>query len=227
MKRLALLLICLLAVSALVSSSVFADDAAVGKSLSVRTFQFKYKQADQAAAVIKPYMTAGGSMSIQPGSNALVVTDDAEALKKIAAAIAQFDTAPQMFRLSIRLIAAERVPADRARVDHGLEDVAPKLALLRYNLLNTVGSAEVTLKEGDPSVVEMGSYRANFAFGEYDAASDSIRVSDFRLARLEGDQLSPMLKTTLNLKLGLTLVLGATKQPNSQRALMIVVTAKR
>jgi hypothetical protein len=36
-----------------------------------------------------------------------------------------------------------------------------------------------------------------------------------------------MLKTTLNLKLGLTLVLGATKQPNSQRALMIVVTAKR
>lgn len=223
MKRLALLLMCLLVVSA----NVFADDAAVGKSLSVRTFQFKYKQADKAAAAIKPHMTASGSMSIQPGSNALVVTDEPDALKKIASVIAQFDTAPQMFRLSIRLVAAERVADARAHVDRGLEDVAPKLALLRYNSLETVGSAEVTLKEGDPSVVEMGPYRANFAFGEYEAASDSIRVSDFRLARLDGDQLAQMLKTTLNLKLGLTLVLGATKQPNSQRALMIVVTAKR
>ncbi len=223
MKRFAFLMMCLL----LVSANVFADAADVGKSLSVRTFQFKYKQADKAAAAIKPFMSASGSMSIQAGSNALVVTDAPENLKKIASVILQFDTAPQMFRLSVRIVAAERVAADRSRTDRSLEDVAPKLALLGYNLLETVGSADVTGKEGDPSILEMGPYRANFGFGEYDAASDSITLDDFRLARLDGDQLAPMIKTTLNLKLGRTVVVGATKQPNSQRALMIVVSAKR
>jgi hypothetical protein len=53
-----------------------------------------------------------------------------------------------------------------------------------------------------------------------------VQLADFRLSRLEGDQLSPMLKTTLNLKLGQTVIIGATKQPQSQRALMIVITAQ-
>jgi hypothetical protein len=223
MKRFAVLWLCLLFASA----NAFADAADVGKSLSVRTFQFKHKQAEKAAAVIKPFMSAEGSMSIQPGANALVVTDSPENLKKIAAAIAQFDSPPQMFRLSIRLVAAERVAEDKARVDRSLEDVAAKLSLLRYNLLEGVGAAEVLGKEGDPGVVDLGSYRANFAFGEYDPASDSLKLGDFRLARLDGDQLAPMMKTTLNLRLGQTVILGATKQPGSQRALMIVVSAKR
>lgn len=223
MKRLVVMWCCLL----FVSVNVFADAADMGKSLSVRTFQFRHKQADKAAAAIKPFMSAEGSMSIQPGANALVVTDAPENLKKIAAVIAQFDAPPQMFRLSIRLVAAERVAEDKARVDRSLEDVAAKLSLLRYNLLEGVGAAEVLGKEGDPGVVDLGTYRANFAFGEYDPASDSLKLSDFRLARHDGDQLAPMMKTTLNLKLGQTVILGATKQPGSQRALMIVVSAKR
>ncbi|HET8797070.1 MAG TPA: secretin N-terminal domain-containing protein [Thermoanaerobaculia bacterium] len=222
MKRFALMMMCLL----LVSASVYAD-AAEGRSLSVRTFQFKHKQADQAAAAIKPLVSASGSMSIQPGANALVVTDEPENLKKIAAAIAAFDTPPQTFQLSIRIVSAERAAADRGRVDRSLEDVAPKLALLRYNVLENAGAADVLGKEGDPGLVDLGTYRANFAFGEYDAASDSLKLSDFRLARRDGDQLAPLLKTTLNLKIGQTVILGATRQPDSQRALMIVVAVKR
>jgi hypothetical protein len=223
MKRLVLLLMCLLAVSA----TLYADAGDGSRNLSVRTFQFRHKQADQAAAVIKQFMSAQGSMSIQPGANSLVVTDDPENLKKIASVIAQFDAPPQTFQLAIRLVSAERAAADRAHVDRELDDVAAKLALLRYNVLERVGSADVLGKEGDPGVVDIGPYRANFAFGEYDPASDSLRLSDFRLSRLDGDQLAPMMKTTLNLKIGQTLILGATRQPNSQRALMIVVSAKR
>jgi hypothetical protein len=222
MKRLALFLIALL----FVSTTAFADAAESGKSLSVRTFQFKHKQADKAAAIIKDSLSAEGSMSIQPAANALVVTDKAENLKKIAVVLTQFDTPPQTVVLSMRLVSAERVAGDRAKTDASLQDVAAKLALLRYNLLENAGSAEVSGKEGDPSTVEMGTYRANFAFGEYDPASDTIQVSDFRLSKLEGDVLSPMLKTTLNLKLGQTVILGAARQPNSQRALMLVVVAK-
>ena len=229
MKRFFLSVVVMLLVSAPVFADAAAPDAAdrVGKSLVVRTFTFKNKQADKAAAIIKSLMSADGSMSIQPSANSLVVTDSAANLKQIAAALADFDKPAQPFRLSIRLVSAGRVAADQGHVDELLKDVAPKLALLRYNSLENSGSAEFDGKEGEPGLVDLGMYRADFHFGEYDPASDSIKVSDFKLARLEGDVLAPMMKTTLNLKLGQTVIIGATRQPNSQRALMIVVTAKR
>src|SRR5687767_9116077 len=103
MKRIAIVSMILL-----LSVPAFADAADVGKSLSVRTFQFKYKQADKAAAMIKSLMSGSGTFTVQPGANSLVVTDDPENLKKVAAAIAEFDTPAQPFHLAVRLISAGR-----------------------------------------------------------------------------------------------------------------------
>lgn len=224
MKRLLTIVLTLL----LVTASAFADDAAdAGKSLSVRTFQFKFKKAENAAAVIKSLMSEEGSMSIRPAGNSLVVTDLPENLKKIAAALADFDAEAQQFRLSVRIVAASRAGANEGRVPAELRDVASKLALLRYNSLDNIGSAEVLGKEGELGQVDLTGYRADFKIGEYDPASDSINLEDFKLARLAGDQLTPLMKTTLNLKLGQTVIISAQKQPQSQRALMIVFSVKR
>jgi hypothetical protein len=222
MKRIAVVLMTLLFVSA----TVLADAADAGKSLSVRTFQFKHKQADKAAAMIKSLLSASGSMSIQPATNALVVTDEPENLKKITAALAQFDAAPQPFHLTVRLISAGR-GGKGARLPDELRDVESKLAVLRYDSVESLGAAEIDGKEGDPGIVSLAAYRADFKFGEYDPASDTISISDFQLSRLAGDQLTPMMKTTLNLKLGQTIVVGVTRQANSQRALMMVLSARR
>jgi type II secretory pathway component HofQ len=211
----------------LLSTAAFADAADGGRNLSVQTFLFKFKQAETAASVIKPLMSAAGSMQIQPAANSLIVTDAPENMKRIAAALKQFDAPAQAFRLNVRLVSARRAAAGEARVDADLSDVSSKLALLRYNVLERLGVADVTGKEGDPGIVELGQHRADFRFGEYDPATDSLKVSDFRLSRLEGDQLNPLVKTTLNLKLGQTVIIGVTKDAQSQRALMIVVTAKR
>jgi hypothetical protein len=224
MKRLLTIALTLL----LFSTVALADDAGdVGKSLSVRTFQFKYKKAENAASAIKALMSSEGSMSIRPGANSLVVTDAPENMKKIAAALAAFDTEAQPFRLSVRLVSAARAASDESHVPSELRDVASKLSLLRYNALESVGGAEVEGKEGEPGQIDLNGYRADFKFGEYDPASDSINLVDFRLSRLEGDVLAPMMKTTLNLKLGQTVIIGATKQAQSNRALMIVFSAKR
>jgi hypothetical protein len=222
MKRIAVvsMMLCLLA------APMFGDAADVGKSLSVRTFQFKYKQADQAAAMIKSLMSASGTFTVQPGANSLVVTDDPQNLKRIAAALATFDAPAQPFHLSVRLISAAKGGA-AARVPEGLRDVESKLSLLRYNNLESLGSAGVDGKEGDTGSVDMTGYRADFKFGEYDPASDSIQISDFKLSRLEGEQLAPMMKTTLNLKLGQTVIMAVTRDAQSQRALMMVLSARR
>jgi hypothetical protein len=210
-----------------VSAAAFADAADVGKNLSVRTFQFKYKQADKAAAMIKSLMSGSGTFTVQPAANSLVVTDDPENLKKIAAAIAEFDAAPQPFQLSVRLVSAGRGGGGRARVPENLRDIESKLALLRYDSVEALGSASVDGKEGDAGTVDLATYRADFHFGEYDPASDSIKISDFKLSRLGGDQVAPLMKTTLNLKLGQTVIMAVTRDAQSQRALMMVLSARR
>lgn len=221
MKRLLMNLMAIL----LVSAAALAETADVGKTLSVQTFQFRNKQADKAAGVIKPLMSADGSMSIQPAANSLIVTDHPENMKRIAQALVQFDRPATSLLLSVRLVGASR--GAQAKVDPVLNDIASKLALLRFNVLENLGSADAGGKEGEPGQIELEGYRAEFKFGEYDPATDTVKVSDFKLSRLEDDQLTTIMKTTLNLKIGQTVIIGATKQPQSQKALMLVVTAKR
>jgi len=225
MKRVLVVFVALL----MLSSAAFADDAAAGaKSLSVHTFTFKYKDADKAAAMIKSLLSAEGSMSIQPSTNALVVTDRTDNLKTITKALTEFDVAPQAFRLTVRLVGASRVEGTAPKVADELRDLAPKLAMLRFNALEALGSADVAGREGDPGIVTLPTgYRADFKFGEYDPASDSLKVSDFHLSKLQKDQLTSLLKTTLNLRIGQTYIVGATKAPQSQRALMIVLVARK
>lgn len=212
----------------MMTSVAFADDAAAGaKSLSVRTFTFKYKDADKAAAMIKPLMSSEGTVSMQASTNALVVTDRPENLKAINKALTEFDLPPQAFRIVVRLVGASRGEGG-PRVKDETKDIAPKLAMLGFNSLEDLGSADVAGREGDPGIINLASgYRADFKFGEYDPASDSVQISDFRLSKQQSDQLTPLLKTTLNLRIGQTYILGATKAPKSQRALMIVLVARK
>ena len=225
MKRFSILLMVLM----MTAGGALAGEAgpvAAAKQLSVHTFTFKYKDANKAAAMIKSLMSAEGSESIQPSTNALVVTDRPENLKAITKALADFDVAPQAFHLVARLISASR-EANGARVPDETKDIAPKLAMLGFNSLEDLGSADVTGSEGNPGIITLSTgYRADFKFGDYDPASDSIQIADFHLSKQQSDQLTSLLKTTLNLRLGETYILGA-RNPKSPHALMIVLVARR
>ena len=229
-KRVFLMMSMMLALSGAAFAEPAAAAADAKPALAVRSFTFKFKQADKAAAAIKPLLSKEGSMSIQPSTNSLVVTDRAENLKTVAKLIGDFDKEPQSFRLYVRIVGASRVEGT-PKIPDDLKDVARKLAILPYNSFENVGESTVQGKEGDPGVIDMQTgYRANFKFGEYDPASDSIAVNDLQIARLTGaqkDQLTSLLKTSLNLTIGQTYILGASKAPQSQRALMIVLVARR
>jgi len=228
LKRVLLLMSMILAFCGTAIAEPAALDAKTG--LAVHSFTFKFKQADKAAAAIKPLLSADGSMSIQPSSNSLVVTDRAENMKTVARMIADFDKEPQSFRLYVRIVGASRVE-HAPKIADDLKDVARKLSMLPYNAFEGVGEATVQGKEGDPGLVDMQTgYRADFRFGEYDPSSDSIAVKDLQISRLTGaqkDQLTSLLKTSLNLTINQTYILGASKAPQSQRALMIVLVARR
>jgi hypothetical protein len=206
---------------------VFAEPADGAKaSLSVRTFQFKYKDADRAAAMIKALLSAEGSMSIQPTANSLVVTDHADNIKAVATALNDFDAPARTVKLSVRLVAASKAEIAPKPVEE-LKDIAKSFAMLGYNAVESIGSADVESREGEPGTIDLGDgYRADFKFGEYDPASDSVKLNDFRLSRLQKDQLTQLYKTTLNLKIGQTVIVGA-KRPAGGRALSIAFMARK
>jgi hypothetical protein len=224
-KRMFLTLFLVLSIAGAAYAEPVTADAE--KTLSAKTFQLKHKEADKAAAMIKQLMSAEGSVSIQPGTNSLVVTDRPDKLKSIAAAMAKYDAPPQPVQLSVRLIAASREGAPR--VPDELKDVAGMMSsLVRYNAFESVGSVSVEGREGEQGLVDIGSnYRAEFRFGEYDPATDTVRVTDFKLSRVQNEQLTQLMKTSLNLKPGQMIIMGAARDPQSARAVMIVFTAKR
>jgi len=225
MKRVLILLtLCLFATGVAIAAP--ASPAGDVKALNVRTFQFKYKDADKAAAIIKPLMSAEGSMSIQPASNSLVVTDRAEKMKGITDALAAFDTPPHQVKLSLHLVGASRA-ATATKVPAEMREIGAKLAVLRYNAIDDLGNANVEGHEGQPTTIDLqNGYRVDFKFGEYDPSSDSIQLDGFRLSKVEKDQLVQVYQATLNLKVGQTLIFGATKT-QGQRAIFLVFNARR
>jgi len=217
----------------LLATSAMAEPSDAGKKLLARTFAFKHKEADKAAAIIKPLMSAEGTINLQPSTNSFVVTDRPENMKSISSAIAQYDVAPRQFRIVVRIVAASRVAAENVpKIDEELKEVAANLTALRFNAFEDLGERTIEAKEGETGRFQLETgYSANFQIGEYDPSSDSVKVSDFVLSKVQGSaqqtDVAPLLKTTLNLKLGRMVILGASKVPDSQRALMIVVVAQR
>jgi len=229
MKRVTLIVLILLATAA----SGLAQEA--GSKVVVQTFKFKFKTAERAAAMISSLISSEGSVSIQPGANVLVVTDRAGNMEQIASALESYDVASREFKLQIRLVAAGRVPGRAPEVPDGLKEIAGKLSgVLRFNSFEELGALEVKSREGDAVRSNIDTdYHADFVVGEFDPVSETIQLSNFKLSRYEiADDTqkktrSEVLETTLNLKVGQTVVLGASRLPDSQRALMLIVVARQ
>jgi hypothetical protein len=214
--------------------AAFAGAAQTDGKVAVQTFKFKFKSAERAATVISSLMSAEGSVSIQPGNNVLVVTDRASNVEKIAGVLARWDVASREVTLEIRLVAAGRVAGRAPEVPADLEQIAGKLSgVLRFNSFENLGKIEVKASEGDAVRSDIdGAYHAELTMGELDPVTETIQLSDFRLSRYdaatgtEKKTRSEVLRTTLNVKVGQTVVLGASRLPDSDRALMLIVVAR-
>lgn len=215
----------------LVSSFAWAndDDAA---ALRTRSYKLSHRLPERAAAVIRSLISSEGSISIQPGNNTIVVTDRAENLASITRALEQFDAPGKPFRIELKVVAASRAGTP-AKVPEDLKEVSARLgAVLKFNSFEKLAEFNAEGKEGDTLAnLEISqAFRADVTFGEYDPVKDVVRLQDLQISRVQAgdpDAVEPLLKrTTLNLKVGQTVILGA-QRPESDRALMFVLIARR
>ncbi len=215
---------------ALLGSAVAVAAPAADEKLTARPFQFKFRDASRAASVIKPLISASGSVSIQPSSNTIVVTDTPAALRGIARAIAEYDAPPKTFTVELRLVAASNT-RNPPPVPEDLREISAKLSgVLRFNRFDKLGEIRAMGREGDPVLADLdGSYRADFKMGEFDPISQTLQLSEFRILRVPqgGGEVQQIFRnSTLNLRIGQTVVLGASRLPDSNRILMLVLTAR-
>jgi len=181
-----------------------------GPRLDTRTFQLKYLDGGEAAALLSPYVfsdrkDAPGQMNHVRGS--ITVRETPDNLEKIARVLAEYDRPKPSVRLNFQIIQADGAPTK----DPAIADVEAELRkLFRFRGYRLVAEAvaggmegsevrQIVSGVGGPYIITANIFDARGA-----GDSGSVRIK----AELFVDRYGNVLNTAVTLRPGQTAVLG-------------------
>jgi hypothetical protein len=211
--------------------AISAASARAAEPVGVKVFLLRYKRVEEATLLVRPLLSDSGSILLQPKINALTITDRTAALNTIAQALAQFDVPPRGFSIAVKIV--------RARADVAAGDLSKEIGgignklreVFRFNDYSLIDSAVMGGAEGESvSYLLGGEYRLTFRI-EAAGQGSTLRLTAFALAReragANGRRFDvPLFRTTLNIGLNQTLVIGASKEEASKKALLLILLAQ-
>jgi len=211
--------------------AISAASARAAEPVGVKVFLLRYKRVEEATLLVRPLLSDSGSILLQPKINALTITDRTAALNTIAQALAQFDVPPRGFSIAVKIV--------RARADVAAGDLSKEIGgignklreVFRFNDYSLIDSAVMGGAEGESvSYLLGGEYRLTFRI-EPAGQGSTLRLTAFALAReragANGRRFDvPLFRTTLNIGLNQTLVIGASKEEASKKALLLILLAQ-
>jgi hypothetical protein len=211
-----------------VLSSIFLAAAGSAEPMGVRVFVLKHKRVEEATLLVRPLLSDSGSILLQSKINALTITDRESALNAVARALAQFDLPPRSFAVAVKIIraSADLPVGDLSREIGGIGNKLREV--FRFKDYALIDSTVLHGSEGDGvSYLLGGEYRLGFRI-EPAAEGPMLRFSQFSLYREKADEMgrkriSPLFRTTLNVALNQTMVIGASKEESSKKALILVL----
>ena len=202
--------------------------------LATRTFSAHYRSVDDIVALIQPAISDRGSYAVQPRIKSVTVTDTIESLHRIEDLVAGYDLPPRAVSLVVQLMRAEEgAPQEKPPRRMGLPPSVIQ-DVTKWGVVTQLGSASLATAENGSGSVALGSgaeeFRVQFQVGAVTPKIGVIRVERFALERIrrapDGQtRYTPVMDLVLNLKAGVTTVLGATSSQDSKQALFISVTA--
>lgn len=221
-------LLALLILAALAGS---ASAAAAPDAVSSKTFTAHYRSVDDIVALIQPAISEHGSYMVQPRIKSVTVTDTPQSIVHIEELIAGYDLPPRAVTLVVQLMRAEEgAPQEKPARRMGLPPSVIQ-DVTKWGVVTQIGSASLTTAENETGSVALGDdYRVQFHAGAVTPKIGIIRMERFALERIrrgsDGQpRYSPVMDLVLNLKAGVTTVLGATSSQDSKQALFVSVTA--
>jgi hypothetical protein len=204
---------------------------ASGVPTQERLFRLQYKSIDEAVALIRPLLSEDGTLLLQPQRRAITVHDRPERLAQVQEFLSAWDVPPRNVRLTIQLIRARAVEGGAVRLSQELRGVGEALKdVTRWTDYENVGSVSVTTSEGGSATLNVDEYRISLVLDQVAEAGASVRLKRFVLEKREplpggGERLRPIWDTVLNLKTEQLTVLGATRLEQSQKAILLTVSA--
>ena len=201
--------------------------ASAGEPVGVKVFVLRYKRVEEATLLVRPLLSDSGSILLQPKINAMTITDRPAALNTIGQALAQFDVPPRGFSIAVKMVRA-RADASAGDLSKEIGGIGNKLReVFRFNDYALIDSAVLGGAEGEAVTYLLGGeYRLSFRI-EPAGQGSTLRRSSFALARertVGGRPVdAPHFRTTLNVGLNQTLVLGASKEEASKKALLLIL----
>jgi hypothetical protein len=224
--------------------SVLAADARAGAAspppvrtanpvMIERRFVFRFRRAEEAAILIRPILSTNGSIVLQSKQNSLTVRDSNSVIERSAQALGTYDVPPRGASISVTLLKAstEPSPAAHLNVSDEIRGVGEKLKrLFNFTGYTPLDSVVVQGTEGDiVDCVIGGQYRLEFLI---DSTADEkmVRLKNLTLVRLRhepsGNEVRrEILKTSLNIPVGQTYILGIGRDEAAPGALFMVFYA--
>lgn len=200
----------------------------------VRVFTLRHRKAEEAFLVVRPLLTARGSLVLQPGLNALTVRDAGRAVELAALAVESFDVPPRAYAVSVALLRATTAHAQKAAPAPVNEQVRVVGARLRrlFSFTDYTALDEVVLQglEGEQVSWNLGgSHRIDFLL-EAGNGGEIVRLRNLVLVRVRRDEkgretVRDVARTTINLKTREPFVLGVGREEAGSAALFLVLSA--
>ena len=217
-----------IAVLALVAASTVAAEQ------ELRVFQLHFRQARDAAILIEPLLSPGGSVLLQPSLNSITVRDTPEALKTVAEALATWDVPPPSYKVRVRVLLATTDSPPPGKAAPLISGIGAQLyKLFHFTDYKEIGTIQATAADG--SVVEMAvGERYHLRFTVRGVAQDPNRVqlAQLQLARRDRgpdnvEILHPLMRATVTLLMDQPSVLGGARAEDANEALFLVLWAER
>ena len=202
--------------------------ANAAEPVGVKVFVLKYKRIEEATLLVRPFLTDSGSIVLTSKINAMTITDRPSALNLISQAIAQFDIPPRGYTIAVKMIRA-RADAPAGDLSREIGGIGNKLReVFRFNDYSLIDSAVLGGAEGETvSYLLGGEYRVGFRIDPVGQAP-VVRLSRFTVSRERPDGrgraiAKALYRTTLNVGLNQTMVVGASKEEASNKALILIL----
>ncbi len=228
-----------------VALPAIAEDsgAAQASKQQVYAHTLKHQQAHEALVLVRPLLSADGTVEVQPGDNTLVIRETPDVVTRIAGLLAAFDHPPEDLRYDIQIVRAgpksygvSPVPPG-VRSDARLSDklVEQLRRRLRYDDYRVLAEAGVTTRQGEKVTYALGeTYSVSFRSGPV-LAGRQVKLEGFRIVKQaqqvsdKGRRLEPreLFHATLNLWIDQEVHLVLAHDEERQEALMVTISCRR
>ncbi len=193
--------------------------------LDTRTFALAHLPGAEAARLVDPYIygdrpDARGSVSFT--DDAITIRETPDNLDRIARVLEQFDKPVPDLRLRFQLIEADGFTEHDPRIAGVEEQLRSVFQFGGYRL---VGEAVVSAADRSEitQTVQGANGDATISANVYRVGSDRLRLENVSLF-LSGR--GDVLRTTVNVRPGQTLILGSSPRPGATSTLLLTVKAE-